>query len=386
MKLLGIQIANGFSSEANVFASLLASRSGAYDALIIHQQGQNDKDGPARFAAEACVPVEPLDFGWRPSPPGGHQPLAKISQFFQLKTAIPKALKIARDYNPDIIYSNQQHWDCHVATALAQTLGKPQIIHLHYIIGPWLRKQPLQRLLNTDHVVAISDYIRAEAIKYGVTPERVTTVRNTVALPPEQDKSVGLEVRAELGIPADAPVIGIIARLAAGKGQDDTIEAFSSVAQKYPSARLIVAGDGEIRTALEAQANRLGVKERVIFTGFRSDVPRLLAAIDIFSHPSRQEPLGLAILEACAANLPVIACAEGGPCETIISGETGILIPPGDVKALTKAFSDLIEDPKWAKCLGNAAREHMQTHFRPEVAGEQFAQVLRQVAQQCSVY
>src|SRR5579872_5689178 len=120
MKFLGIQIANGFSSEARVFASLLGHKADAYEASVIHQQGPDDHESPATFAKEAQAPIKLLDFGWRLSPPGGHSPIAKAGQFLQLRASIPKALKIARAYEPDVIYSSQQHWDCYVATAVAQ--------------------------------------------------------------------------------------------------------------------------------------------------------------------------------------------------------------------------------------------------------------------------
>ena len=380
MKLLGIQIANGYSSEARVFASLLGNRAGAYDALVLHQEGPQDNESPKSFAADAKASIERLDFGWRPSPPGGHSPLAKVSQYLQLRRTVKKAIQQARVYDPDIVYSNQQHWDCYVATEVAKALGKPQVIHLHYIIGPWLRQQPLQRLLTTDHVIVVSDFIRGEALKHGVAPERVTTVRNTMAISPEQPARVAQEVRAELGIPADAPLIGIIARLSPGKGQDDTIEAFSLIAGQYPNARLMIVGDGETRQALEEQAGRLGVKDRVLFTGRRSDVPRLLAAIDLFSHPSRLDPCPLALLEACAAGLPVVAYAEGGACEVVLSDETGVLVPPGDVKGLAGALAALIKDRSRAKQLGIAARAHIAAHFQPSIAGQELARVLAQVA------
>lgn len=380
MKLLGIQIAGGYSSEARVFATLLGNRDDRYDALVIHQEGPTDPESPKRFEADSKAKLARLDFGWRPSPPGGHATLAKVTQFARLKRVIPQAIRIAREYEPDVIYSNQQHWDCYAATAIARALGKPQVMHLHYIIGPWLRRQPVERLLTCEHVVVVSDFIREVALKHGVPAERVTTVRNAMRIMPAQPEGTREAVRSELGVPADAPFVGIVARLDKGKGQDDTLAAFAEVSKRFPDARLAIVGDGVERAALEDQARALGLNERAIFTGRRADVPRILAALDIFCHPSRQDPCPLAVLEASSAGLPVIAYAEGGTVEVVVDGETGILALPGDVPALARAMGALMEDPTLARRMGAAGRERIARDFTPAAAGAQFASLMQRVA------
>lgn len=380
LKLLGIQIANGYSSEARVFASLLGNRAGAYEPLVLHQESPADTTSRQKFAGDSQARLTTLDFGWRKSPPGGHAALAKVGQFARLRATLPRAIRLAREFDPDIVYSNQQHWDCYVATEIARALGKPQVIHLHYIIGPWLRRQPLERLLTCDHVITVSDFIHNEALKYGVAPDRVTTVRNSMKPMPAPSPDSRESLRKELGIPADSPLVGIVARLDPGKGQDDTMEAFSQIAERFPTAHFLIVGEGENRPVLEAQAAKLPVRDRVIFTGRRSDIPRVLAALDLFSHPSRRDPCPLALLEACAAGLPVLAYAEGGACEIVVNSETGILAPAGDIEALARAMETLLENRDVAHRLGAAARARIATDFQPSSAGALFAETLRRIS------
>lgn len=288
-------------------------------------------------------------------------------------------LRIARAYDPDIIYSSQQRWECLAGTYIARRLGKPQIIHLHYTIGPWLHRHPLQRLLSCDHVVTVSDFIRGQALRHGIPAERVTTIRNPVSPFPPPSPGARGSVRTELDVPADVPLIGIVARLDPLKGQDDTIAAFAKIAAASPAARLIIVGDGPTRAALAAQAAETGLSDRIIFTGRRPDVPRILAALDVFVHPSRHEPFGLAVAEASAAGLPVIAYAEGGMSEIVVDGETGLLAPPGDIDTLATNLAELLQKPDTARGMGAAGRQRIAANFRPEDAGREFAAILDRI-------
>jgi len=380
MKLLGVQIANGYASEARVFASLLAHRPQHVSALVVAGIGPHDRQSAARFEADSGVRVETVDFGWRPSPPRGHSASAKMAQLARLHAALPRALNIARTFAPDIVYSSQQHWDCYVATRLAKALKRPHVIHLHYVIGPWLRRIVLTRLRHCNRVVAVSDFIRADAMRHGLSPERVTTIRNAMTLLPAASAQSRQAFRAEIGISAAAPLVGIAARLAPGKGQEDTIAAFANVVERFQDARLVIAGDGETRPVLERQIERLNLAEHVLLLGRRSDIPRFLGAVDIFCHPSRSDPCPLAVLEAQAAGLPVVAYAEGGACEIVVDGVTGWLVPAGDLRLLAEALGCLVEDRGRAAGMGRAARERIERDFQPRDAALRFADLLGEVA------
>ncbi len=377
-RLLGIQIANGYSPEARVFAGLLGARAGAYEAHVLHHAWPGDAESPRQFSAASAAAVTCFDTGWRPGS-RGRSPLSKLAAHARFRRALPRMLDAARRADPDIIYSCQQHWDCFAATYIARRLKKPQIIHLHYTVGDYLRKPVLERLLTADHVVTVSDFIRREALAHGVSPGRVTTIRNTMRPFPALPPGTRLVVRAELGIPECAPVIGIVARLDPGKGQDDTLTAFAQVAGLCPDAHLVIVGDGEMRPALEAQAAQADLGRRIWFTGRRSDVPCLLASFDIFAHPSRRDPCPLALLEASAAGLPVVAYAEGGACEIVAEGVTGLLAAPGDVGGLAERFGQLLADLARARRMGEAGKRRIAAEFQPEIAGDLFAALANSV-------
>jgi glycosyltransferase involved in cell wall biosynthesis len=379
MKLLGTQIANGYSPEARVFASLLGHRQEDYEALVLHHDWSGDRTSADRFEHDARARVARFDTGWRPNPDNRRSLFSKMLSYVRFRRALPAMARTAREYNPDVIYSCQQKWDCAAATYIARRLNKPQIIHLHYIIGPWLGKSALARLLTCDHVVTVSDFIRDEAIRHGVRTERVTTIRNGLAPFPPAAPGTREAVRAELGLSADASLVGIIARLDTYKGQHDTIAAFTAIAPKYPNARLAVVGSGPARTAVEAQVANSGVADRIILTGPRSDVPRILAALDVFAHPSRNDPCPLSVIEASAAGLPVVAYAEGGVSEIVLQGKTGLLAPPGDVNTLVEYLAQFLREPDLARTMGVAGKQRMAAEFRPEEASRSFSALLRQL-------
>ena len=384
IRLLGVQIANGLSPEARVYARLLRGCSpGSVTAQTLFHDWPGDRESARLFASESGTPTFPLDFGWR-SVASGRPAWEKVRDRLRFYAALPRALALARAANPDVIYSCQQFWDCRAATFLAQRLGKPQIIHLHYIIGPWLYAPVLERLKTCAHVLTVSEFIRDEALQFGIAPERVTAIRNTLPVPPPPEPGTRAAVRRELGIPLEAPLLGIVARLDPDKGQADTLRALARLRPRYPDVRLLVVGaetpwhPGYANT-LRALSEELKLTEAVLFLGARPDVPRLLAALDIFVHPTRHDPCPIAPLEASVSSLPTVAYAEGGMRELVAQGETGLLATPGDVAALSACLEELLADPARARRMGQAARRREETQFPPERSGEIFTEIVRQV-------
>jgi glycosyltransferase involved in cell wall biosynthesis len=157
-------------------------------------------------------------------------------------------------------------------------------------------------------------------------------------------------------LPKNGPLVGNVGRLAPQKDHATLLEAIALVRERRPDVRLVLVGDGELRVELERQAAALGLAESVLLLGERHDVPDLLASIDVFANASRYEGLCLAVIEAQAAGVPVVATPVGGIRETIVDGETGLLVPPGDHRALADAISRLLDDRHLATRLASAAR------------------------------
>jgi len=379
MKLLGVVIANGFSSEARVFANLLRERQGRYDVLIAHHEQADahpkDAGAPEEFERTARAPLFRFDSGWRRPPANGHSKAAKLRAQLMLHRRLPSVLAAARRFQPDIVYSSQQRWDCYFASALASVLRVPHVMHLHYVVGPWLGAFSLWRLRHAAGVVCVSEFIRSQVLANGTPADRARAILNTQALDatPVRPRAA---VREALGLADDAPVLVFVSRLAEGKGHADALVAFASVLANVPSARLLIVGDGELESSLKDKARQLALGDAVQFLGFRRDIPELLAASDFFLHPARQEPFGLVILEAAARGLPTIAYDDGGPREIIRDGVSGRLVRPGDTAGLAQAILRWIEHPDERERLGMAARDDLSSRFAPAIGGEHFASFL----------
>ncbi len=242
-----------------------------------------------------------------------------------------------------------------LARALA---GRPLVIMPHRSgpigdIGVITRRRPLTGRLRLaaarrwgDAFVCISPAIAAELRAAGVPAARLWPIANGVDL--ERLRPVGSARRAELrhllGLPA-GPLAIYAGRLAPEKGLDVLLAAWPAVLREAPDAYLLLAGAGEQRQALEAQAARLGLGRRVIFAGARDDVAPLLQAADLFVLPSYAEGLPLALLEAMACGLPVVATAVDGTAELVQDGVTGRLVPPHDTEALARGLVEGLASP-----------------------------------------
>jgi len=162
---------------------------------------------------------------------------------------------------------------------------------------------------------------------------------------------------------AHRPVLAMVGRLREEKGHRVLFEAVARLRGDYPRILLAVAGDGSLREDLQTRVTALGMADCVRFLGFRTDVPELLAAADLFALPSLSEGLGTAVIEAAAAAKPTVATFTGGIPDIIRDGETGRLVEPGNVDALTRALADVLADPAAAQCMGKAAQRFVREHF-----------------------
>ncbi len=159
-------------------------------------------------------------------------------------------------------------------------------------------------------------------------------------------------------------IVGNVARLAAQKGHRDLIACAPAVLEPHPDVRFVVAGEGELRAELEELARPLG--DRFVFLGARDDVPDLLASFELFAYPSRFEGLCLAVIEAQAAGVPVVATPVGGIPENIRDGETGLLVPPGAPEALAAAIVRLLDDPQLGRNLASRAGPRVRERYARE--------------------
>lgn len=217
-----------------------------------------------------------------------------------------------------------------------------------------------------DAVLTCSEAGRRHALRtFRLGPGLVHVLRGAVAIPEGgEDPGRRETVRRELGAGPRDLLVGTVGALREPKkGLSIFLAAAGLLAREVPRVRFVLVGAGPDRGRLEARAAEEGVSHRTIFAGQRRDVTGVLRALDLFVEPSIWEGYGLTILEAMAAETPIVACRVGGVPELVLDGQSGLLVPPGDPAALAAACAALLRDPERAARLAAAARRHAETAF-----------------------
>jgi len=235
----------------------------------------------------------------------------------------------------------------------------------------------------TDLSLAVSPGVKDYLVKeIGLAPDKIRVVANGVDIAAIDAARPRAEMRRELGLPEDAPVIGLVGRLDHwGKGHKELFAAMARLTARYPVQALIVGG-GRRAAEIKQAAADLGLAGQVHFLGSRRDVPDLLHAMDIFVLPSYSEGLSLALMEAMAASLPVVATTVGGNPDLVTDGVTGLLIPPKDADTLAAALERLLADPAWAKTLGEKARQQVQENYSLDRLGREINAIYEELVEE----
>ncbi len=295
-----------------------------------------------------------------------------------------QALGIGAGFRPLTVLTLARRWrregvrivHCHNAAPLvygalaARIVGAGVVYTAHGMKTSGARRPiQLERLGWVDDFVTVSDDARRIAIESaGADPARVRTVVNGVDTREYRrgDDATRARVRRSLGLPEDAFVFVIVARLSAAKDHANLLRAFVKVAAAAPHARLVVVGDGELRDDVERLRRELSLEDRVVLTGSRHDIPELVGAFDGFVLSSYTEGLAMTLLEAMAAELPIVATRVGGNAEVVIDGETGLLVPPRDTERLGEALLWMASHADTARAMGARGRERALAHFSIE--------------------
>jgi glycosyltransferase involved in cell wall biosynthesis len=235
----------------------------------------------------------------------------------------------------------------------------------------------VRRLLLTHHTPELprSDNLAGRLLRTASWAVRPTVIYTSAAdqrtdgrrLLPTVVVPLGIDIQrfasARRAIAPNGPVVGNVARLALQKGQRHLIDAAPRVLKRRPDTQFVLVGDGDLRGELEQLAESLGVADAFTFTGHRDDIPELLASFDVFAFPSLFEGLCLAVIEAQAAGIPVVATPVGGIVETVIDGVTGLLCTPGDPVSLANSILRLLEDRELARGIASEAKTRAHEGF-----------------------
>lgn len=296
--------------------------------------------------------------------------------------ALARIRRSVRAHASDVMHTHNAvaHYQAVLATA-GLKLGR--VINTRHGMGEnqrsrrreWLYRRVLAR---TDRVVLVCEAARRAAIRRGiVSASQTRVVPNGIALDRLHDLHGRMRetLRSTLGLPASARIIGTVGRLNWAKDQASLIRAFRDVHEQFPETVLVLIGGGELRDELQQCAATQGVAGSVHFLGDRDDVPILLQGMDLFALSSISEGYSMALLEACAAALPIVATDVGGNGEIVRDGFTGSLVPASDPPALAGALMALLREPAQAQTLGRAARAWVESHGSLESMAASYAEI-----------
>lgn len=277
----------------------------------------------------------------------------------------------------DILVANlgREYWPATLAAKLAGI----KIVLIRHQLDPV--KKITTWLINTtvDKVVAVTHAVKNVMIESGIRDEKISVVHPGQNLERfQRSADYRHQVRAEWGIHDSEIVIAAAGKLAVGKGIYELLEAVRQVAVRHPNVKLMYIGDGDERENLPRAIQAAGMSEKVIVTGYRSDIDRLFSAIDIFVLPSKgYESFGMVLIEAMAAGKPVIGTNTGGIPEIITHKENGLLTAPGSIGELEQALESLISSRDFCRQLTAAGHRTVEERFTAGASARKFADVIR---------
>jgi len=335
------------------------------------------KDGPLRAQIEQLgIPVEVL-------PQRRYSILAfpfYVREMFAIRQAL---VRLVQKYEIDVIQTHLlRSLDFLVAT-LRFGAQRPLIFwtvhNFNFALRPeqlprfrWLAgaKQAVHSWLYrrmarwANGFIAISNDVETAIVKtIGPVQDRIAIISNGVDMRRYQSSTDRFATRRALGFTEDDILYTVVGTLKEQKGHRYLIEAVTPLIARTPRLHILIVGDGELRGSLEAQVRAAGIETNIHFLGNRSDVAALLAASNVFVLPSLWEGLPMALIEAMASGLPVIATLVSGSQQVVEQGRSGILVPPGEVTPLRQAMEDLLADPERARLLGKAAQRRIEEAY-----------------------
>ena len=269
----------------------------------------------------------------------------------------------------DLVHTHLIHADLYGGLA-ARLAGIPAVVSTRHNDDPFRRGHALRAVgrvigRNCDRVIAVSRYLATFARQIeGVGAHKIRSVHYGLAPTPRSGRRA--EIRRELALPADAPLVANVGRLTEQKGHAYLLRAWALVTAVRPEARLVIVGEGPLRERLIALARVLAVSDAVRFTGWRRDATDIVEAADAYAHPSLWEGFGLALLEAMAAGKAVVASRVSTIPEIVVDGETGWLVAPRDGQALARSLLQLLDDPVGSRQMGEAGCRRVRTCFDAE--------------------
>jgi glycosyltransferase involved in cell wall biosynthesis len=297
----------------------------------------------------------------------------ELSPLYDL-SSLARMVRLIRQLRPDVVHTHMAKAGT-IGRLAARMCGVPLIVHTYHghVFHSYFGRAKtrafltIERLLGlaTDRIIVVGDGQRDEIASYGVAPrDKLEPIRLGLELgqflSAEQRRG---QLRRELGVASDTPLVGIVARLVPIKAHEVFFDAAVKVLDSIPRTRFVVVGDGKRRSELQALVRRLGISEKVDFLGWRRDMVEVYADLDVVALTSRNEGSPVALIEALAAARAVVSTAVGGVPEVVIHGTTGLTVPSADPPTLAAAVVTLLRDRDLATQLGAAGRRYVYPRY-----------------------
>jgi glycosyltransferase involved in cell wall biosynthesis len=293
--------------------------------------------------------------------------LETVSLGMPWEFSLPAIIRLVRFFRQNGIHVVHMHTS-HAGTlgGIASKIAKVKVKVISRRVDFSIRNNLFRKLKyewGANRIIAISEGIRDVLVKDGINPSRIVVIRSGIDLSRFDPALSPATFRKEIGVDLTTPLIGNIAHFADHKGHRYLIEAAREVMASLPGARFVLVGEGELKKSIEELVARLGLEKAVILTGFRTDIPAILAALDLFVLSSHLEGLCTSVMDAMAMGIAVVATRTGGVPEVVEDGVTGLLVPPRDPGALAGAIVRMIKDATLRQRMGRAGRERVVARF-----------------------
>jgi len=269
--------------------------------------------------------------------------------------------RVLREEKPDLVHLHSRRGADVLGGIAARLAGVPAILSRR-VDNPESRLVAALKYRLYAKVICISQGIADVLLSEGVPADKVVVVRSAVDAAPWTNPEPREIFCREFDVPMEPPILGIVAQLIERKGHRYLFEALAALKERQPFS-LVVFGQGPLRESLEAMVRQLGLAERVRFAGFRKDLPRWLGGLDLLVHPALMEGLGVSLLQASAAGVPIIASRAGGMPEAVADGVSGLIVAPGNTQNLRTAIDRLLSNAAERQKFSERGRQRIHAEF-----------------------
>jgi glycosyltransferase involved in cell wall biosynthesis len=282
-------------------------------------------------------------------------------------TLIFRLMSIIRKFRPDIIHIHSRRGADTLGLFAASLVGIGKIIVSRRVDDPlpsnWLTRWRYKTW--PDHVIAVSKGIKRALVEAGIPEDDISQVYSSINFEDYQVNADKAAIKRDLGISA-AHVVAVIGQLIPRKGHRFLLRAAPQILSAVPDTAFLFLGEGKEHENLVRLTKKLGLEEKVVFAGYRDDVGEILNCVDVLVHPATMEGFANVAMQAMAAEIPVVSSAVGGMPESVLDGQTGLLVEPGKPDQIAHAVLRLLQDADYRKKLGRQGRQFVEREFTIE--------------------